>query len=166
MTEKEILPVGVVTVSDGVFHGTRMDGSGQYLMQTLHKNGWPVIFRTVIPDELDLIEQTLRTLVPRISLLLTTGGTGLGPRDVTPEASSRVIQRATPGLVQLMLSAGFSSTPLAALSRAVAGTTGQTLIINLPGSQKAVAENLAALLPVLSHALDLLVGNTEHTPPI
>lgn len=153
----------VLTVSDGVGAGTREDESGAAIATILETGGYRVVSRRVVPDELDEIEAALRGLATVANLIVTTGGTGFGPRDVTPEATRRVLEREAPGLVFLMLTAGIRSTPLAALSRGVAGSIGKTLIVNLPGSPKGATENLAALFPVLPHALELLSGDTEHT---
>ena len=152
----------VVTVSDGVSAGTRQDESGEALATQLRDAGFEVSHRTVVPDDAGAIAMTIRGYVDRVDLVLTTGGTGFGPRDVTPEASLQVIEKQAPGLMMLMLSTGMESTPMAALSRGLVGSAGSTLIVNLPGSPKGATENLHALLPVIPHVLDLLEGDTEH----
>jgi molybdopterin adenylyltransferase len=154
----------VLTVSDGVHAGTREDESGQAIAEMLEFEGYHLVARRVVADEEDDIQVVLHELAASAQLIVTTGGTGFGRRDVTPEATRRVIEREAPGLVFLMLTAGIKSTPLAALSRGLAGSFGQTLVVNLPGSQKGAMENLAAVVPVLSHALALLAGDTEHHP--
>jgi molybdenum cofactor synthesis domain-containing protein len=118
----------------------------------------------IIPDEMDLIREMLIHFADekKLDLVLTTGGTGLGPRDVTPEATLSVIRRQVPGLTETMRAATLARTRFAMLSRAVAGTRGQTLILNLPGSPKGAAECFEAVMDVLPHALDLLKGKTEH----
>lgn len=154
----------VLTVSDGVAGGTREDGSGDAAEELLRGAGFDVRERRVVPDERAGIEDALRTLSAAHTLVVTTGGTGFGPRDVTPEATRAVIEREAPGLAELMRSAGLARTPMAALSRAAAGTIGSALVLNLPGSPKGVRESLAAVLPVLPHALELMGGTTGPHP--
>lgn len=151
----------VITVSDGVNAGVREDQSGDALAAVLSKSGFEVA-RSVVPDEERAIVNAIRQAVVASALVLTTGGTGLGPRDVTPEATSLVIDREAPGLTHLMLSRGIESTPLAALSRARAGAVGSSLVLNLPGSVRGAVESLEAILEIVPHALDLLAGDTEH----
>lgn len=152
----------VVTISDGVDAGTRQDSSGAALADALQRAGFEVTHRRSVPDEIDVIALTLRGLIDEVGLVLTTGGTGFGPRDVTPEATLQVVERQAPGMAMLMLTEGFAKTPMAALSRGVVGSAGSTLFVNLPGSPKGATENLAAILDVVPHALDLLAGHTEH----
>jgi molybdenum cofactor synthesis domain-containing protein len=159
---KEPKRAAVLTVSDGVAAGTREDGSGRALVDALTEAGFDVVRHEVVPDERERISGSMEELAAAASLVVTTGGTGLGPRDVTPEATRGVIDREAPGLAEAMRAAGRASTPFAALSREVVGSRGSSMIVNLPGSRKGALESLTAILPVLPHALDLLAGDTEH----
>lgn len=152
----------VVTMSDGVIAGTRQDRSGAALSELLGRAGYEVAVRIAVEDTEDKIVRTLLAVCEQVDLVVTTGGTGFGPRDVTPEATRRVIEREAPGLAHMMMAAGLAVTPMAGLSRAVVGARGSTLVINLPGSPKGAIENLEPVLGVLPHALDLLAGDTAH----
>ncbi len=150
----------VITVSDSCYNGTRRDTSGPCICALLEEAGYDVVYTAVVPDEEADIREALRRCADdgRADLVLTTGGTGLSPRDVTPEATLSVVDREIRSIPQAMLYAGLSITPRAMLSRAVAGTLGGTLIVNLPGSEKAARENLLAVLDTLGHGLDMLRG--------
>jgi molybdopterin adenylyltransferase len=152
----------VLTVSDGVAHGTRVDESGPAVADSLRAAGYQVV-TSVVPDEADRIREELVRLAAESELVVTTGGTGLGPRDVTPEATRAVLDRDAPGLAEAMRAAGRASTPLADLSRGVSGVVNGALVLNLPGSARGAVESLDAVLPVLPHALELLGGNTAHS---
>ena len=154
----------VITVSDACSRGEREDASGAALVQLLTDLGSTIVERKILNDDLDPLAQTLSELADRsdINLIVTTGGTGLGPRDNTPEATQRVIEREAPGIAEAIRAESLKSTPMAMLSRGICGVRSGTLIINLPGSPKAVKETFSVIAPVLSHALDLLAGKTTH----
>lgn len=148
----------VITVSDKGFRGERTDTSGPALCNMLEEAGWEVVFRTIVPDDMQMIKDTLTECADKkgIPLVLTTGGTGFSPRDVTPEATKAVIERETPGLPEAMRAESMKITPHGCLSRSAAGIRGRTLIINLPGSEKAARENLQAVLKPVRHGMDML----------
>ena len=153
----------VITVSDGASDGKREDKSGPALVGILYANQYEITGPEIVPDERDRIAAAITKAAESGSnLVITTGGTGLGPRDVTPQATASVIDYDVPGLTELMRRAGLESTPMAALTRGLAGVRGQTLVINVPGSPKGAVESLEAVMPVLEHALALLRGDTKH----
>ncbi|HKW59293.1 MAG TPA: MogA/MoaB family molybdenum cofactor biosynthesis protein [Candidatus Dormibacteraeota bacterium] len=153
----------VITVSDGVSAGTREDLSGPALENLLRNAQFEVSGPEVVPDDHQRIcDALVAAVVAGSDLVLTTGGTGLGPRDVTPQATSMLIDYEVPGIAELMRRAGAATTPMAALSRGLAGVRGQSLILNVPGSMRGATESLEAVLPVLAHAMQLLHGDTKH----
>lgn len=150
--------VAVLTISDRSARGERPDLSGPALSALIQGQGWQLTQYGVIPDEFEIIRDTLVEYCDRdlADILLTTGGTGFAPRDVTPEATLAAMEKNAPGLAEAMRLESLKVTPHAMLSRAAAGIRGRTLVINLPGSPKAAVENLAVIIPVLSHAVELL----------
>lgn len=148
----------VITVSDKGSRGEREDTSGPALREILEKDGWEVIYASIVPDEQEQIKAELIKCADelRANLVLTTGGTGFSPRDVTPEATMAVIDRVTPGIPQAMIFESMKITNRACLSRAVAGIRGNTLIVNLPGSEKAARENIAAVLSPIRHGMEMI----------
>ena len=159
-----MINAAVLTISDSVNAGTRADRSGPAVRERLEQLGWRVSVVEVIPDEAPEITARLATLADggQVAAIFTTGGTGLAPRDVTPEATRAVLHREIPGFGELMRSRGRKTTPLATLSRSLAGTRGTVLIVNLPGSPKGAVESLDAIVELVPHVLDLLQGQTEH----
>jgi molybdopterin adenylyltransferase len=151
----------VITVSDGVSAGLREDGSGNAIEKMLVDRGFEVS-RDLVPDEPEEIRRAVLAACPSASLVLTSGGTGFGLRDVTPEATASILEREAPGLVHAMIARGLESTPMAALTRARAGTIGRSLVVNLPGSPKGALENLEAIIDLIPHALQLLSGDNRH----
>ena len=151
---------GVLTISDKASKGERVDTSGAAIAELLGTIDASIERTDVVPDEAPQISDTLRSWADsgEIDLIITTGGTGLSPRDVTPEATAEVIERPAPGLGELMRSEGLKHTPMAALSRGVAGVRGRCLIVNLPGSEKGVRESLMAVIDMLPHAVEILRG--------
>ena len=151
---------GVLTVSDGVAEGTREDRSGDVLGELLSAEGFEVE-RRIVPDERDAISDAIVALADNTKLVLTTGGTGLGPRDVTPEATMQVLDRAAPGIAEALRADSIAKTPHGLLSRGIAGVCGATLVVNLPGSPGGCRDGFAVLQPALVHALQLLAGDTR-----
>jgi molybdenum cofactor synthesis domain-containing protein len=149
---------GILTISDRSSRGERVDASGPALANLIGTQNWSVVKQAILPDEESSIKTTLIEWADsgEFDVILTTGGTGFSPRDVTPEATRTVIQRDAPGLAEAMRAASLAKTPHAMLSRAIAGIRGQTLIVNLPGSPKGAVENLQTILSVLAHAVQLL----------
>ncbi len=152
----------VLTVSDGVTAGTREDRSGDVLAERLEGSGFELVERRVVPDERDQIAAALREIASAADLVITTGGTGFAPRDVTPEATATVVERATPGLDEAMRAFSISKSPHGMLARGRSGIVGRTLIVNMPGSPRACGECYDVVAPALQHGLALLTETPTH----
>jgi molybdenum cofactor synthesis domain-containing protein len=161
-----MIRVAILTISDSAVAGTRQDRSGPALRERVEALGWAVPVQQVLPDEADRISAKLVELADgsTVEVVLTTGGTGVTARDVTPEATRMAIEKEIPGISELMRSEGRKSTPLAVLSRGVAGWRNSTLIVNFPGSPKGAVESLDAIAGLIPHLVDLLHGKTQHGP--
>ena len=153
------MKAAVLTVSDGVAAGERDDASGDLLVELLGAEGYE-IERRVVPDDREAIADAIVELAEDAALVLTTGGTGLGPRDVTPEASAEVIDRPAPGIAEAIRADSIAKTPHGLLSRGIAGVRDRTLVVNLPGSPGGCRDGFAVLRPALRHAVELLAGET------
>lgn len=162
MTSGPLKTAAVLTISDSSFLRKREDISGPAIVRELEKAGFKVVHSSVLPDEKDAIAARLIECCEVTRLVITTGGTGLAPRDVTPEATLAMIEKRIFGIEEKMRHEGAKKTPFAALSRAVCGTRGKSLILNLPGSPVAAVESLLAVIAILPHALELLGGITDH----
>ena len=162
-----VLRAAIVTASDSVAQGTREDLSGPAVVRLLEGAGWTVLSAEVVPDEFSLLRERLEALTSStdIDVVFTTGGTGVGPRDRTPEATTAVMERSVPGLAEVMRREGLKKTPRAALSRAVVGVKGKTLMINLPGGPDGAEDSLKAILEILPHAVEVVRGEAIHVPP-
>lgn len=156
-----MISVAVLTLSDKGSRGEREDVSGPLIADMLKGIDAEIVYSEILPDEKELIKGRLIDYSGRVDLILTTGGTGLSPRDVTPDATLEVIDREIPGIAEVMRAEGMKKTLRSMLSRAIAGVRGRTLIINLPGSPKAVEENLAVILGVIGHAVEKIKGDTS-----
>ncbi len=157
----------VLTVSDAGSKGQRVDTAGPAVASMLAEAGFDVAATALLPDEPEQIAAQLRAWADEqdVALVVTAGGTGLGPRDRTPEATAEVLDYTVDGMAEAMRAAGLASTPMAMISRGLCGVRGRTLIVNLPGSERAARENLETVLPVLDHAVSLLRGGGDHRPP-
>jgi len=160
-----MITAAVLTISDKASHGQRDDRSGDLVEKMLRDAGIDVLSRRVVPDEKPLIADSLREFSRRHDLVITTGGTGVTPRDVTPEATKEVIQRELPGFAEVMRMEGFKKTPRAIISRALAGVCNSSLIINLPGSPAGASDSLAAVLPVIPHTVEMIKGQGGDCAP-
>lgn len=157
------LRFGILTVSDRSARGERPDASGPALAKVISEQNWIVSRQSILPDDLESLQAALADWADsgEVDVILTTGGTGFSPRDITPEATQAVVDRMAPGLAEAMRADSLRVTPHAMLSRAISGIRGTTLIVNLPGSPKAAVENLQVILPVLPHAVQLLAGDPQ-----
>lgn len=165
MTGDAVIRVAILTVSDSAVAGTRVDASGPALRKRCEELGWTVVKAEIVPDDTEAITARLRAWADGglASFILTTGGTGIAPRDVTPEATRSVVDREIPGLAELMRAKGLEQTIYSPLSRAVAGSRKRTLIVNLPGSPKGALFSLEIIECLAPHVIDLLNGKTEHS---
>ena len=153
----------VVTVSDSCARGQRVDASGPAVVELLEKSGFRVVAKQIVQDDSMQIQNALVHLALEVRFIVTTGGTGIAERDVTPEATESICERVIDGMAERMRSEGYKKTPFAALSRGVCGVRGKTLILNLPGSPSGAVESLQAVMELVPHALNLLDGKTEHS---
>jgi molybdenum cofactor synthesis domain-containing protein len=162
MSDAKGVTAAVVTVSDSCSRGEKVDLSGPAVAEALERRGFRITGRALVADERRLIQEKLIELCATVRLVVTTGGTGIAPRDVTPEATRAVCERLIEGIAEQMRAEGMRKTRFAALSRAVCGVRGTSLILNLPGSPSGAVESLEAVIDLLPHALELIAGKTEH----
>lgn len=162
------IKVAIITVSDKGSKGEREDLSGKLIEDTITSKGMKVVLKTIIPDEYDAISTRIVDAIEKVraDVVLTTGGTGFSHRDVTPEATKAVVDREAPGLAEIMRSESYKITPRAMLSRGTSGIRGQSLIVNLPGSPKAVKESLEIIMPILPHGIEVLRGESSECAQI
>jgi molybdenum cofactor synthesis domain-containing protein len=156
------MTAAILTISDSASQGTRDDLSGPAVAAILLENGYNLISTDIVPDDRGRIAATLIQMCEVALFVVTTGGTGLSPRDLTPEATASVCDKQVPGVAELMRTEGLKQTPLASLSRGICGSRGKSLILNLPGSPKGATSSLTAVMHLIPHALDLLSGKTDH----
>lgn len=158
-----MIKTAILTISDKGSRGERVDGTGEAIKNTLDSKEYTIEYYKIIPDDMDKIQEELIQLCDelKVNLILTNGGTGFSKRDVTPEATMKVIEKNVPGIAEAMRSASLKITPKAMLSRAVSGIRGETLIVNLPGSPKGAVENLQVVLPALPHGIEILTGRAS-----
>jgi molybdopterin adenylyltransferase len=162
-SKTEALTAAVLTVSDSSARGERADLSGPAVTEILQRKTFAVVATEIIADDQPAIQEAIIRLAAQVRLVVTTGGTGIAERDVTPEATRAVCTRFLDGVAERMRFEGSKKTPMAALSRALCGVRGNSLVLNLPGSPKGASESLESVIDLLPHALDLLLGNTKHT---